>query len=401
MLLTIREVKEQDFPYEHSRLALQFIEDRFCKLERTLKLDPSSNDPRTIRTACQAALREVIQFLPVVGFILRSTDVSGPLELYGPFLRLTHRALGDTSKLIISSEWEFSPFTLMYPELFENEYVLVGLPFSEASNGLIAPLAGHELGHNIWESALYREQFEELAKPLVLEEIQTKRWEEFSKQFDVKSPDQLTDLAGPLYWDISWGWAVSQCEEMFCDLVALQIFGQAYLHAFSYLLAPGLGGTRVERYPTMKDRIRALTYSCTQSKIDVPDNYSDSFDEDKSANASRGHALLLSISDAVAASLVPKIHDAASTFVAAKGLAAHSAKEVERVFQALLKVVPATATTHIANILNAAWRFSISGAKQWEDAYPSLSDETRRADLLNELLLKSFEVFEIEQRQQA
>src|SRR5258708_8012303 len=151
---TIDTVLGQGFPYRHSQDVLEFIKKELSNTEGELvALDPGKNAPEAIRALCQEALRYILVVLPIVGLVVRSIDVAGPLELHGPLLRLTHKAIGKNAKLVISSECDFSTYTVIYPEFLHNLFVLVALPVTEADNALISPLAAHELGHNIWESA--------------------------------------------------------------------------------------------------------------------------------------------------------------------------------------------------------------------------------------------------------
>ena len=69
--------------------------------------------------------------------------------MYAPVLRLARRLLGPDTKLLLSSEWDYSPFVYL-PTRDLPEFVLIGVPAYESSNPLLISLAGHELGHNVW-----------------------------------------------------------------------------------------------------------------------------------------------------------------------------------------------------------------------------------------------------------
>lgn len=138
----ITKLEASDFPYPHSKQALLSIERVFEEfLGHLEKLDKDS-DPQTIRAACVAEVSGLFDYLPILGFILRSTNTRNAFETYGPVLRLCQKILGPNTKLLISSEWEYSPFTYTRVTHLPN-FVLIGLPAHESSNPLLLPLAGH------------------------------------------------------------------------------------------------------------------------------------------------------------------------------------------------------------------------------------------------------------------
>lgn len=131
--------------------ALSHIRNVFVVLQEEVA-DQHGSSPQLQRLFCRRAVEAIDAYLPVLGFISRASDLDGPVELYGPLWDLTTQALDRPSKLIISPEWDYSPLTVLFPQLSDLGYVLVGLPGCEANNALLTPLAGHELGHNIWAS---------------------------------------------------------------------------------------------------------------------------------------------------------------------------------------------------------------------------------------------------------
>jgi hypothetical protein len=70
--------------------------------------------------------------------------------MYVPFLDICKSLVGDKARLILSSEWEYVPYT--YPQNLNElpEFIVIGLPASESDNILVFPAAGHELGHSLW-----------------------------------------------------------------------------------------------------------------------------------------------------------------------------------------------------------------------------------------------------------
>lgn len=134
------------FPYPHAESVLGEI----TELLRAAKgrLDPNAH-PSVLHNECNLITNMLDEFLPLLGFLYRSRSSANAFELYGPLLRLVRRLVDGRSRLILASEWQFSPFTYLgVPGL--TDVVWVGLPASESSNALLTPLAGHEFGHHLW-----------------------------------------------------------------------------------------------------------------------------------------------------------------------------------------------------------------------------------------------------------
>ncbi len=397
---TINSVRELDFPYEPPREAVDFIRNIFS--DHLQHLDGISAGGTAARTMCRQVSEDIDNFLLAVGFMVRACDNHGALELQRPLMRLTHRAIAPQIKLIISSDWRFSPFTLLYPGEFGDKFVLVGLPISEASNPLIAPLAGHELGHNIWRRLpAFNVHISEQVKSKVTETIKSGLWEEFSKAFNLKNKEDIDqdDLFGAISpWQLAKVWALSHCEEMFCDFIALTIFGEGYLHAFQYLISPG-GGFRNPTYPSMRDRIAALVVACQGIGLTVSRGFSEEFDESDVSSDHR-QQLLLQVSDDVSRSLTTDLAEAAKTWCEQRGVINRNPNDVNRIVSLFKRVIPATGAESLADIINAAWCIYLDPVNPWEHDYPITNKPERRASLTRELALKSFEVFEIERTQE-
>ena len=183
----IQRLKGSEFPYPHSEHALQLIEASFSDyLAQLQKLGDGSN-PATVRAACAAELTGLFEYLPFLGFILRSTNPRNAFEVYGPLLRLAREVVKPNIKLIISSEWDYSPLTYLGITHLP-DYVLIGLPAHESGNPLLLPLAGHELGHSIWATIDLSSKYAAQIDTKVVADIR-KRWSEYNGLFpDVTNP---------------------------------------------------------------------------------------------------------------------------------------------------------------------------------------------------------------------
>jgi hypothetical protein len=275
VLEEIGRLKESEFPYQHSRDALARIEEIFISHKAKLEALAPDKRPAIVQMFCSATLTDLFKHLAFLGFILRSTNVRNAFEVYGPLLRLSQQILGPGTKLILSSEWEeYSPFTYRPISELPN-FVLIGFPAPESSNPLLIPLAGHELGHTIWNVKGLASGYAQRVEEKMFEEIR-KQFEQYrnfypghcSKKEDVVPENLFVKRAIALPAE----WAIKQCEEFFCDFVALYLFDTAYLHAFAYLFAP-TAGQRSLLYPNTLTRVEMLKEAAASYGVKVKGGY--------------------------------------------------------------------------------------------------------------------------------
>jgi hypothetical protein len=389
----IQRLKGSEFPYVHSQHALLLIETWFSNYLVKLKKLNAGSDAATVRAACAAELSGLFEYLPVLGFILRSTNPRNAFEVHGPLLRLAREIVKPDVKLISSSEWDYSPLTYLGITHLPN-YVLIGSPAHESDNPLLLPLAGHELGHSIWATKDFASKFGATIVAKIVGDIKLS-WVKYQSFFpDVASPAMLeTDIFAQQTWSTAAEWGMRQAEETFCDFVGLRIFGESYLHAFAYLLAPKYQGVRSVLYPNLVKRVDNLIKAAAGYGVVVPGGYKSEFEDLPEPNSfDRQQTYLLSLADAASSSVTDSLlTEAKSVIDGSLSIPASDAKVAE-IFKDLQAVAPATNAGCLANILNAGWR-AFHDAKLWEDIHQIESKEKT----LKELMLKSFEVFEYEQ----
>lgn len=253
------------------------------------------------------------------------------------------------------------------------------------------PLAGHELGHWIWRhQSLENHIFTPLQEHVL--NFYRDEWNRFQRLFwDKDIGDLQTDTAIRDIWTISFTYSVRQCEEVFADFIGLRLFGESYLHSFEYLLAPFTGEPRSRDYPDMRMRAEFLLKAAARFSISTPDRYVQRFD-DSPGVPDPADEFILQASDAATResvdqilSLVQSIGDT-SNFPHLSGEKSHACLDRIRLG------VPAEEVDYIGDIVNAGWL-----AYRDETIIPvSQIGERRRVDVLNELLLKSIEVAEVE-----
>lgn len=389
----IQRLKGAEFPYVHSEHALQLIEGWFAGYLGQLNKLTATSDPKTVRTSCAAELSGLFEYLPLLGFILRSTNARNAFEVHGPLLRLAREVVKPNIKLVYSSEWEYSPLTYLGITHLP-DYVLIGSPAHESDNPLLLPLAGHELGHSVWATRDLLSKFSPTIEAKILADIKT-RWKEYHALFpDVANHAALTtDFFAQQTWSPAADWAVRQSEEGFCDFVGLRIFGESYLHAFAYLLAPKSLGFRSVIYPNLGKRVEGFIKAAAQYGFTVPVGYRDEFEDLMSPSGfDRQQVFLLSLADAAATSLTDALIAEAKSLVDGNLKHAYSEAEIGAVLGDFEAVAPATDAGCLANILNAGWR-AFHHPALWQEI-PQIRSKEKT---LKELIIKSIEVFEYEQ----
>lgn len=391
----IERLKDSEFPYPHSHAALVEVAQVFANHLNYLDGITSENDLKTVRRVCDAAVDGIGYYLPLLGFILRSTNLRNAFEIYGPILKLAQQILGSLTKLVISSEWKYSTF--MYGGVKHLPgFVFIGLPAPESANPFLVPLAGHELGHSVWakyiaaDAAVYTDYVKGLTDTITAEIRANPN--EYTKVFkDIDLAKLESDLIAWQTWQPALHWAFSQAEECFCDFVGLRIFGKSYLYALSYLLSPMHSGQRPLEYPNTRRRISYLKQAALSYSVELPDNYEPLF-EDLSALVDIRQRYLVGLADKASDILIPTLIGRVDGICTAAGVPAGDSVTVNKIYESFRFVTPGTNARCLADILNAAWKAFHDSSLWSENKHMNTKDST-----LKELILKSIEVFEVEQ----
>jgi hypothetical protein len=365
VLEEISRLKESEFPYQHSRDALCCIEEVYAEHLKKLTGLPAGKDPKIVNGFCGEALLDLFLYLPLLGFILRSTNIRNAFEVYGPILRLAQQILGPDNKLVLSSEWNFSPYT--YSELTPlPKFVLIGLPASESENPLLLPLAGHELGHTIWqvnglESVYYSRIESEVIKAV---ESSTAQYINYFPNHGIKPTDKASDLSRNLFVKKTIApvvtWALSRAEEYFCDCVGVYLFDEAFLHSYAYLVAPKIACRRSFDYPNNNARISNMVAAADEFRksapgaYKIPPGYTRLF-EDAPEPTDPEWLYISSLADSAASHLCPTLIFQAESLLKTAGAQQLDLKTKQSLLGEFRITVPANAAGSLTNILNAAW----------------------------------------------
>lgn len=394
---TSRSVASQNHPFEESKAALVIVERNLTELLNRIQR-PTSND-QLLRSACRLGLNGLEQMIPLIGFIERSTEVTGPVEFFGPFSKITRKLLNNNAKLVLSSTWVFNPHTVIYPDQVSGfiDFVFVGFPVSESDNAFLTPLAAHEVGHNLWNLHKLEDDFQPKVGELIVNLLKTEDYKNrFSLDFQMAANSH--DLVGQASWFPAAFWASKQLQESFCDFLAMYLFGPSYLYAFSHFSCPGTASSD-PKYPPVASRYEQLieaagleNWSLNQS---MASGLFENFSRSAGINASQHDNLLLEIADKCRQQLAVEIRSRARQVVNAAGLL-YNETETVKVKTEFENGLPSTSAKSLSAILNAGWDLFISNNLTEEKNTKLGFQKKDFLKLINELMLKSFEIFEIE-----
>lgn len=388
---TIDRLDGSDFPLRSGSGALFRLRQAFAKLEKNLDRAVRAKDASAIRQVASNINLKVYQALPILGFILRSTNVRNAFELLEPLQSISEAAMQGSPALILSSEWDYVPFA--YPQSLDDlkSFVLIGLPASEAASALLVPIAGHEIGHAVWRnrgiegSVVATIQYH-------CEEVYNQNLQRFRRVFvDYREDDIVAREILPEAIAESVGYAVRQAEEIYCDLFAYAVFGASYVHAFAYLLSPGTGNVD-SKYPSNATRISAIRDIATREGALVPEFKDLGFTAEVRAGNNR-HKFILEMAESGVEKITPGLWTRVSEVVKDRIIRPSEAL-ANRHFKDFKLGIPSAVPVCIGDIINAGWLFHADVVKT--DRNPKSASD--KLDLLNELLLKTIEVLEFNKR---
>lgn len=292
--------------------------------------------------------------------------------------------IGPDARLLISSEWNFVPFT--YPMTIDQlpQFALVGTPASESGNILAAPVAGHEIGHSVWRVPPTRADFEAQFRIEVEKALASK-------------PTEVARLSGALGGGLSALdrirntcvlYGMKQLEEIFCDAIGLYLFGSSFLYAIEYFLAPG-GGPRSLKYPSDLERLRLLNEGTDILRLTplgpLFERWNDSVLQ---ANQIDLAAIIDQGVSAMSLVVVQKAFDILSD----KGVGSSDPAVVTAAQEAFDRGEPLDRAAKLAEIVTAGWEILRRDNGLGEER------DRERYRLLGELMLKSVEVSEFKLR---
>jgi hypothetical protein len=401
VLEEIDRLLDSEFPYTDSKIAFELVRERFQKHLDDLKdFQKTPKDERVVAQFCSVILNQLFTYLPLLGFLLRSTNVRNAFEVYGPLKRLCKQVLGRKVKLVLSSEWNFSPYT--YPEFsYLPDFILIGVPATESANPLLIPLSGHELGHTFWRTCGLQKAFPPKVEDSVFKILESRHADYvkiYPNQF-VQKGTFRSNIFVQQTVALSIAWANRQIEEYFCDLVGYYLFDEAYIYAFSYLLSPTPGATRNPLYPSFKSRIDAIAVAATEFRKQNPEVYNfpagvtKLFEDGTPPLGNDRDRFLVSLSDQCASELLPELIAEVQRRLTATNTPVLIPKNRDEVLERFNLLVPSVKAETLTDVLNAGWKAALT-ENFWSNS-PQVEHPDRA---LKALLLKNIEVLEINWR---
>lgn len=393
VLAQITNLAASDFPCKEPQEALSLLSALYQQDLNTLASLTSESGADVANAVCTHCNTRIVRFKPILGFLLRSTNVRNSFEIYEPILDLAKKFLGEDAKLVLSSEWQYSPLT--YPAVFKElpNFVFIGLPASESNNALVVPLAGHELGHSVWRHSGAIDNVKKYIEEKIVEEY-VRRWVEFERIFDpgsLSSSDLTTDLFLRSIWNHSYKLALKQCEEVFCDFIGIKLFSESFLYSFQYLIAPDFGALRSPNYPSITDRVKYLEHASIFMGSNVPENFTSCFDAHERQLPNKD-AFVLSISDSVTKSMIDILLVEVDSQCSGKDIKLSSDEERDRIVKRFEILRPASDISSLADIVNAGWKIRLDDQLWAKYGF----NENEKTTVLNDLLYKTIEVLEFE-----
>ena len=387
----INSIINSDVPFENAPPALRTMKDVLERMQERLINSVNLGKGNLIDSAIININLKILQFLPIIGFILRSTNTRNAFELFDPLQDLSQSFLTKDSRILLSSEWDYIPF--VYPQTVKDlpTFTFIGLPASECSNLLIFPLTGHELAHSIWGSLGLENDFYADLLSRVKQHFDKNELKKIDPTYkdDIFASTAESEIIGEAF-----ELAIAHCEEIFCDLFGLALFRESYIKAFYYVLSPGVGSKQEPHYPTNERRAEILAYQ-SEKRLNIRSKtHSGDRLTQNAPQWSKRTALAVQTAERALQGFDDRIWERVVEIVERSKIHRPSDEGAQAVLKNFRLNVPHKSPKCLGNITNACWlRFE-------ETTGAGVSFEEARENLIriNEMGLKTVEVLEFHRR---
>jgi len=195
----------------------------------------------------------------------------------------------------------------------------------------------------------------------------------------------------------TFGIAFGHCQEIFCDLFGLALFGASYLRAFAYILSPGLGAVRETNYPTHVARAEILILHAVRDlKISAPAGFSRQFQQ-RDPSWTEKLRFCVKLAELATRGFDDDIWSKVDLLIEGARIIRPNSADARSILEKFRNEIPSGDPKCLGNITNAIWmRFDEISAKN-----QSFDDFCEELDRLNEMGLKSVEALEYRRRVQA
>lgn len=395
-LRQIHELARGEHSHDHTKAILSEIAERLSENLDELKRAAAVNDADVVRANASNLILDLDIYLPVLGFVLRSSNVRNAFEVFDPLMAMCKDVLGPDVRLIYSSEWDYSPFMQSFSSPRLKNVVVVGLPAHESGNALLIPVVGHELGHAKWHQSDVLGSLKDEISKTILDYM-------MENLADIVGPDNVstyTSQADPralvalTVGEVGEAQdaAERQCEEVFCDVIGTRIFGASYLRAFAYLLFPS--PAEMERfnfdYPSNTARIRYMKQAAKHFGTPVSDDFGADFEDVSPKDLRPQLQHVVTAADRATEAAFPSILKAVETHLTTSVIPLIDEPKVKELEAAFAAKGPGNSNYTLPDIIEAAWRTHLIGLEHGE--------RFARLQALNEFVFKTIEVSEFYRR---
>jgi hypothetical protein len=382
-----------DFPIGDTHKAIGVLVSKAQKIK--LKIDDYEKFTAPIQTALSRQVKYILEYSShILGILARSATTRNAFELYAPFKNSSRKFFDDEIYIIMSSEWGYVPFT--YPMNIQElpDFIIIGLPATESSNVLIFPAAAHELGHSIWLKRNLTEKYSGKIESAITEYINnnSRVLLPFSSGSTEDDSSNLFShqLRQQFVIDATES-CIRQLEELFCDFVALCLYGKSYLYAFAYLVAPSDGGERSLNYPDTRARAEIMEKYAKEIGIAV-DSYGSEFHPDSQKIRHSYEGVILRVADSMRGNYTDEVFNEAKTFVLSSGHSFPNSENISSIANFFRYGIPTDQDFSLGEIMTAAWSIFVD----WEVYNGGSSPPT--LSYISDLVLKSVEAREFRVR---
>lgn len=380
--LQLERISRSEFLPDSTSNALKTIGSEIQRLRSVLDEVITFDDEAFLLRHAVLINQKLYNLTNYLGILLRSTNLRNSFEASFAFEEMSRKLIGEDDRLIISSEWDSTPFYIPNPPAVLEGYVFIGMPAFASRNALLLPLAAHELGHAIWRIRSIDGPLITTADIHLRSEIE-KDEPAFIRDFGLEQNLFLSSEKDRVISDCL-KLVGSQCEEIFCDIFGATLFGKSYLYAFDFFLSPGFG-TREFDYPSLLDRIAFMKEVTTVSEPEILNNESIA----KATPQVRSPPLVV-LADKITSLLIPGILKVANEIASRIEYNRTGNDTIEELIKNLDIGIPPRRPASPIDILNAIWTVFLK--KQSID--DSLDNRIKLTDLMTNLCLKSLEIYE-------
>jgi hypothetical protein len=379
-------ISKSEFSRISTRSAIQCIKEEIYNLRNRLSEVANITDEIFLIQHTVTINQKIYNFTNSLGVLLRSTNLRNCFEAYFAFDEMVYLLTGQKDILIISSEWDATPFFIPHPPDAVSKFVFIGMPAFASRNSLLLPLAAHELGHAIW-------RLESIDGPLVttaeqhLHNYINSNHDIFLRDFQLTDslflPTEKEEIISRCLTLVE-----SQCQELFCDLFGASLFKESFAYAFDHFLFPGFG-RREYSYPSFSKRLRSIKDIFFKA---ISDRRSELLNETVAdeLNSEGRRAPLVILADYITDQLRPSLVEKARQIAEKIDYASRAGEKSEEIAKNLRNHIPPNNPCSPVDILNGAWKVWFEEV----DRVSSISEREKLTRMMNNLCLKSLEVYE-------